>query len=1008
MQAFGPFAGSEVVDFTELGERSFFLIHGPTGAGKTTLLDALCFALYGDTSGGEREARAMRSDHAAPDLATAVELEFSLGAARYRIQRSPAQSRPKLRGEGRVEVAASAELEEWRDGRWAPLVQQSNKVSERIKELIGFDGAQFRQLIVLPQGRFREVLSADSKGRQAIMERLFRTELYSRVERALKDASADLVSQVQQLYEQRRGILNQVEADSEAALGEALAKKQSELAGAEAEEMAARERLAQARSAQESGRQTALLFAERDAAVQAHAALSARRDEEAARGARIRLARRAESLRPLDQHRAQSLAAQSAKTAELALAQSAAREAGIEAQTARQALAREEARESEREAAQRQLAELEAATDAWARWEEARGGRDKDEVALKDAESGLRTLHAERDALTQRIARQQQELLAERTLAAGEAAHRARHDELDRQIKLLDEQSCASRARSDAERALAGSETQLAAASQTCLAARATRSRCERDWLAGQAARLAALLEAGSPCPVCGGRDHPAPAHKTSEIVSDETLEAARDAVSRAELAEQSARDAQQRARAAADQAKGRVALLAEALGDAGQADARALREQAGAAKLAWQAALAAAKEIDARELALKSVGDSLQHKEALLRAQDALAMQCRARLADSTGRLEAAQTAVPEALRESGALDKARRKALDEKATLLASLATARSREQHASARSAALNATLAAARKNAEEATAASEQALAAFLAGLAAQDFVDEARWREALMAGEALVALEQDSEAFGKALAAAADRIQRASFAVADKTPPDLAALDEAARTAEQQASEATSRSAKIRHDKDELARASGNLAELAHRSGKIEARYAVLGRMAEIANGANPRRISFQRYVLATLLDEVLEAASLRLLRMSRNRYALQRVTAQGDLRSAGGLDLEVFDHQTGCARPANTLSGGEGFLASLSLALGLADVVQSRSGGIQLETLFVDEGFGTLDPESLDFAIDTLIGLQQGGRLVGIISHVAELKERIDTRLEVRPGEKGSHIVLIR
>jgi exonuclease SbcC len=193
-------------------------------------------------------------------------------------------------------------------------------------------------------------------------------------------------------------------------------------------------------------------------------------------------------------------------------------------------------------------------------------------------------------------------------------------------------------------------------------------------------------------------------------------------------------------------------------------------------------------------------------------------------------------------------------------------------------------------------------------------------------------------------------------------------------------------------------RDALLQCKGLLDSLAAEGRDVETRYAVLGRLSEVANGNNPRRMTFQRFVLATLLDEVLEAASLRLLRMSRGRYALQRVREQGDQRVAGGLDLEVFDHDTGGTRPANTLSGGEGFLASLSLALGLADVVQSRAGGIQLDTLFVDEGFGTLDPESLDFAIRTLLDLQQAGRLVGIISHVTELRERIDVRLESGPA----------
>src|SRR5690606_35757018 len=175
-------------------------------------------------------------------------------------------------------------------------------------------------------------------------------------------------------------------------------------------------------------------------------------------------------------------------------------------------------------------------------------------------------------------------------------------------------------------------------------------------------------------------------------------------------------------------------------------------------------------------------------------------------------------------------------------------------------------------------------------------------------------------------------------------------------------------------------------------------------YAVFGRLAEVAGGANPLRMSFQRFVLATLLDEVLEAASLRLARMSRNRYELQRRREAGDQRMAGGLELEVFDHYTGASRPANTLSGGESFLAALALALGLADVVQSRAGGVQMDTLFIDEGFGTLDPESLDFALSTLVDLREKGRMVGLISHVAELRERVDARLEVLAGPAGSRL----
>ena len=178
--------------------------------------------------------------------------------------------------------------------------------------------------------------------------------------------------------------------------------------------------------------------------------------------------------------------------------------------------------------------------------------------------------------------------------------------------------------------------------------------------------------------------------------------------------------------------------------------------------------------------------------------------------------------------------------------------------------------------------------------------------------------------------------------------------------------------------------------------------QFDARYQVVGRVSEVAGGKNEYRMTFQRYVLGVFLDEVLYAATQRLRVMSRGRFLLQRAKDATGGRSAGGLDLEVHDTWTGTTRAVGTLSGGESFLASLALALGLADVVQSYAGGIRLETIFVDEGFGSLDPEALDLAVRTLRDLQQGGRLVGIISHVAELKEWIDARLEVLPGRRGS------
>lgn len=1006
MQAFGPFAGREVVDFTQLGERSFFLIHGPTGAGKTTLLDALCFALYGDTSGGEREARAMRSDHAAPDLATEVELEFSLGSARYHVKRSPAQSRPKKKGEGQVEAAASAELEVWKDGGWAPLVQQSNKVSERIKELIGFDGAQFRQLIVLPQGRFREVLSADSKSRQAIMERLFRTELYSRIERALKDAAGDLAHQVDEIAQQRTGILNQAQAESGEALDQALVRAEEQLEAAQDTEGKA---LAQQKNAQAelaAGRQNAERLAEREAAEARLKALEEAQAEQEQRQNAIATAKRAEAVRPEEELRRTRTAERERKSEEASKATAEANNAAAQSDMAQAALKNEMAREAEREAAERRLIELDAAEQAWAVLDQARREKNQAEAQLKSLEAQQTKLGEDGETTRKNVDRLAGELLATRKLALDEAAQKHRHEQLKQQIRLHTELERARCAQTIAAKALGEAEARQERAARDHGEARQARNELEREWVAGQAARLAALLEAGSPCPVCGGHDHPAPAH-AARLVTDADLEAARARALTAETAERQARAARDSAQLARDQAAGKVGQLGEALGEAARLDSGLLIEQAREAERSWQAARQAAGDCATLEKRHSEEVTKRDRQAEELHQFERARQDQQLALARLIAQADTAEQALPAALREDGALARAREQALTRKQALSAALEAARNREKEAAKRKAASAATAAACSEQLREADAALSEARTRLAAALSRHGFADEALWRAAQIGAEALAKLEREAEVFVQTLAAAHDRCARAREACRDLQAPDLDALELAASTADANATRETARAAGLRHQRDELARARRKLTELAGRCREIEERYAVLGRMAEVANGTNPQRISFQRYVLATLLDEVLEAASIRLLRMSRKRFELQRATGKADQRSAGGLDLEVFDHQTGCSRPANTLSGGEGFLASLSLALGLADVVQSRSGGIQLETLFVDEGFGTLDPESLDFAIDTLLSLQQGGRLVGIISHVAELKERIDTRLEVRPGDKGSEISVV-
>ncbi|WP_454765825.1 AAA family ATPase [Cupriavidus campinensis] len=1007
LQAFGPFAATETVDFTQLGDQAFFLIHGPTGAGKTTLLDAICFALYGDTSGGERNPQDMRSANADPALRTEVTLEFCLGARRYRVTRSPTQDRPSQRAAGGfVKEAAKAQFDALMDDGWKSQASQPNRVSEAVRDLLGFDSAQFRQVIVLPQGRFRELLTANSQARQGILERLFHTELYRRVEEQLKEQAAGIRREADGIALRRATLLEQHQLPSMEALAERIGTQQETLAELRRCEDMAR---AASEAAQASLRKGEMEQAQHQAwqeAERTHAALSTRVPAMDAERMRLQAAQRAAHVAPVARNADAARRERAAQREALAGAEAAAARATRDADTAAGALRAELARAEDLHAARRAVTALEALLPRARQLGVLHHALAQAGVAQADAQAaharamealaagGARhklldddLAQARREAATLEATRLQRDNARER------GARIARYRQVEAELPPL-------------RTAQAAAQRQVAGTTAARDAARAALAQAEAAWRIGQAARLAAGLHRGDPCPVCGGTDHPALAQQVLALVTDDDLDAGRAALHRADDALAQATTACQAAEAAVTLAQQRLADMAEAAGEIGEDSARRLEADIATLSAAVTRAEAAEARAQALEAAVAQARTALEVAEATARTADAQARAAAQEQAKREGEWQAASAHVPEDSRDPDHIAASLDAAVRQAGALEAALQVAQAAERNALAAQAGARAALASAQQNVALAEARATQFEAEFDQALAQAGFADAAAYAAASLAPEAIAALDGTVRRFDIDLATAADHRARTA-AVAQALPaPDLPALTAARDAAAVQLEHAIRQRTELAAARDALCQCQARLDALAVEGREVEARYAVLGRLSEVANGNNPRRMTFQRFVLATLLDEVLEAASLRLLRMSRGRYALQRVREQGDQRVAGGLDLEVFDHDTGSARPANTLSGGEGFLASLSLALGLADVVQSRAGGIQLDTLFVDEGFGTLDPESLDFAIRTLLDLQQAGRLVGIISHVTELRERIDVRLEVRPGAAGSHAVL--
>ncbi len=1040
LQAFGPFAGAEAIDFAPLGGSALFLIHGTTGAGKTSLLDAICYALYGDSSVGDRRDTDLRCDRADPELQTAVELRFSLGSRVFRVSRTPRQWRARKRGAGQlVEQAATASLDEQDGDKWTPLAGQPLKVTERIQSLLGFNKDQFRQVIVLPQGRFRELLAAGSADREKILEQLFQTTFYRSIETALKLAAAEQGRQQEQINTRRSTLFDTVQAADQAAFDAALLA-QTQLC---AERNALRERARQIREAADqalqAGQAVAQLLQADLQAQQALVGVQAQVDRVQGQQAELDAAQRALHVQPAVQGAQQAGRTQLQAQAALARAEQAALAAQEAMDRAHPELTRaSEAAAQQLPALEQQENRIRAFADPLKRMVELQ----RQVEVLVEEQKVREGRHDAMDA--QRIALQAQ-VQAEVLNGQQVETAVARLPDLRHRVHALEQQLQQVRQQREAQAALllanARVETQQERNRQLALELRRAEAELEHTealWHAGQAARLASLLQADTPCMVCGSATHPAPASATGEWVADQRLQAVRaghrqaqQSSQQAALALQAAQAECQRLQALADQHAGRAAGGVRA-GDEDQRaqpeDQRAQPEHQRAQPEDQRA------QLELRQTRLQEdvllVSNELRRAEQLAGSQATSAAR-RAALDQQHRQVQQQQTALGEE-RNAGALQlqalqtelqlnrdqvpaefanpdhtrQVMRDLLERKQQVSQALAQAQAAERTAALAATTAQGACTQAKQQCAEAAQAAVDAETALKLALALAGFVDMEARNSAVRDTAALQALEQAIGEHAKALAAAEHQAERARAACLGLPAPDLTALQQAAGQARQGDADAVHAAGEAQAQLASLARTAQALQELAATEAALGTRHALLGRIAEVAAGTNPRRMSFHRYVLATMLDEVLEAASQRLLRMSRNRFALQRVQVAPGGNAAGGLDLEVLDAESSTARPVATLSGGEGFLAALALALGLAQVVQSYSGGVHLDTLFIDEGFGTLDPESLDFAIRTLIDLRAEGRLVGIISHVSELRERIDARLEVRAGGTAPRLQL--
>lgn len=1022
LSAFGPYAGHTVIDFTELGAEHLFLITGPTGSGKSTIFEAMYYALYG-ASGSSQKPEQWRSDFTAKEeVLTSVTFVFQIHDKAYRIYRQPPQKVPKKRGGGFREETQQVELQCLFEGGFAPLTKV-DEVAEKIKELIGLDGEQFKKIVMIPQGEFRRFLASDTKEKSAILRHLFDTSLYQKVRercaaevRRLRDVLHEGETQRQTLWAQVNLPLGLAlpETSTEAALQKVIENDGLRQESVNALQMCLNNEGADLRKKRDEAQLVRDRQEEYERLEAEKLHLNEKESEVAEKEKRLSDARRAQPLN--EKKKALEQAAAELETTQAALSEAehvltqvvdelALLYKRLDALDAEQDVV--EAKEKECRILDDVIAHLQKQT----KWQ-AEAEKQTSVVAVQSAQ----------------VQRLQQELATlDNTMREDTEQYNRWLDKNDERLTLslvyreTKEKLVTLRKAWKSVESVRLKEHALAQARQKTAACAAEAAEKDVEWSALQAAHRAHLaaalaknLQAGKPCPVCGALHHPSPAQTANTVVDETMLEAAEEKrrSAHAEVqqakADESALAGERQAMIdglnevlptwrelieSADWTAMQTALQDE--GSALNADERTMKKQLDdldAEKermTALQKTLADQREEhDRKQLTLKTA------EEVLAQAVQALSV-CKARVEDNKPETPYDGASVADV--------ESKRRALEEAVQAhRAAVEQTQKRNQQKEIERATLQSRIA------EKTVNLTKERQRWATESSAFQRAVDEVF--PSLEAFECALKDVPLAEALEKDIAAHRERQQLvdarlsslSDFLDAHADVRALPELDSALDALNELKEDVVSLRSLIQARVSSNKRLYEQLMALAAARAEDMARYEEMATLDRLLSGDNEWRMDLETFVLISYFELVLARANERLQRMSDGRFYFLRHIGVSDRRRSAGLELDVMDNYTGRARPVATLSGGESFNASLALALGLADVVSEESGGREMDAIFIDEGFGTLDEDTLDKTIDALFELQSGGRLVGVISHVAELRERIPSRLIIKKTDCGS------
>ncbi|MDD6771822.1 AAA family ATPase [Inconstantimicrobium porci] len=1035
LAGFGAYAKKQAVDFEKLDGKNIFVITGPTGAGKTTIFDAIAYALFDTASGNSRDSKTVRSDYADETMDTYVDLIFEVKNQRYRIKRNPEYLRKKLKGEGTLKVRDKVELV-------MPdktVFTKKTDVNNKIKEILGIDKDQFKQIVMLPQGEFKKMLESSSEEKEKIFRKVFNTEKFNNIQEYLKNKSKSMYVDIKSMVEQRNTNISNIECDEDSKLYELINREDKDvdfiIEKAKIQIRDEEQKLAEITESINKKKEE-MLKVNNDKAkaeevnknIEQKNKVEEQKKEMESKISVVKekehhLNRAKKALKVLSVEEKLNEKIKSVENEKNELSEITKKIAVTEEQFKKsiEDLKSEESKEDLRVKTANEIADLKKYLDR------IKGYEAKKNEILKNKQQ-LTALDNSRITCTKRVEELKKNILA--LEKENEEVQKAKverekklqqYNEVNNIIKVIEEYQSKIKLKND-KFVIHKEQSALYIEKQK----EAEREKHQYEYMdecykREQAGILALNLEEGTPCPVCGSVSHPQPAKVGGTIYSEDQIKKQKKIYEEADKAKNEKYNEVQKLNA-------EIKMFDDQLNDI-KAN---LKKQLEEASYKFDVE----KNMEESLYELKAIRTKIINHGKQLKAEIDKEQNVKSNLENSKNECEKDENTIKSAnekytelLRVTSAFE-AEVKSLEadipeEIRSTLSLLAKIKEKENILEEMKKALesarkvnndlNMKLTAEKttkltkiSNIEKFEKDTEELKVQVNNVITEQGFTSHEDYSSSIMQEEQIDELDRRIRKFHEDLAVISNLFDNLAKKTKDFEVQDISKFDEMISALREEEKALAESQMKLNNRVNNNKKTLDNITEITAKISSKEEKYKVLAKVSNMALGNNSNKISFERYVLAAYFDDVIKAANVRLDKLADGRFFLSRSeeTLDGRKRKEG-LEMNVYDYYTGKSRPVKTLSGGESFKASLALALGLSDVIQSYAGGVEMNTMFVDEGFGTLDDDSLENAIECLLDLQSGGRLVGIISHVQSLKDRIGTRIEVTKDVTGSSLKLI-